>query len=124
MLRSGAPLEEARLVVILLHGRGASARDILGLADNFSPADVAYLAPQAAHSTWYPQSLLAPLEQNEPWLGSALRVVAGLVEESARHGVPPERLVAMGFSQGACLALEFAARYARRYAGVVRSRAA
>ena len=119
VLRSGAPPGEARLVAILLHGRGASARDILGLTDHFSAADIAWLAPQAAHSTWYPHSFLAPLEQNEPWLGSALRVVAGLGEESARQGVPPEQLVVMGFSQGACLALEFAARHARRYAAVV-----
>lgn len=119
VLRSGAPLEEARLVAILLHGRGAPARDILGLADHFSATDVAWLAPQAANSTWYPHPFLAPLEQNEPWLGSALHVVAALAEESGRQGVPPERLVVMGFSQGACLALEFAAQHARRYAAVI-----
>ncbi len=119
VLRSGAALEEARLVVILLHGRGASARDILGLSTQFSATDIAWLAPQAARSTWYPHSFLAPLEQNEPWLGSALRIVAGLVEQAGEQGIPPERLAVMGFSQGACLALEFAARHARRYAAVV-----
>jgi predicted esterase len=117
--RSGPSPKNARLVAILLHGRGASAEDILGLADQFSATDIAYVAPQAAGSMWYPYSFLAPIAQNEPWLGSALGVVAGLVEDLARQGIPPERLVVMGFSQGACLTLEFAARHARRYAAVV-----
>lgn len=78
VLRSGASPESARLGVILLHGRGASAADILGLATQFNADDIAYAAPQAAGSTWYPYSFLAPLTQNEPWLGSALHVVAGL----------------------------------------------
>ena len=119
VLQSGPSPKDARLVAIMLHGRGASAEDILGLADQFSATDVAYVAPQAAASTWYPYSFLAPIEQNEPWLGSALRVVAGLAENIALQGVPAERLVVMGFSQGACLTLEFAARHARRYAAVV-----
>lgn len=119
VLRSGPPLKHARLVAILLHGRGASADHILGLAHQFSATDVAYVAPQAADSTWYPYSFLAPIAQNEPWLGSALRVIAGLVEDCAQQGVPAERLVVMGFSQGACLTLEFAARHARRYAAVI-----
>lgn len=119
VLRSGPPPKEARLVAILLHGRGASAEDILGLADRFGARDVAYVAPHAAGSTWYPYSFLAPTAQNEPWLGSALRVVAGLVDDAARQGIPPERIVLMGFSQGACLTLEYAARHARRYAAVV-----
>lgn len=119
VLRSGASPKGARLVAILLHGRGASAQDISGLAHQFSATDIAYLAPQAAGSTWYPYSFLAPIAQNEPWLGSALRVIAGLVEDCAQQGVPAERLVVMGFSQGACLTLEFAARHTRRYAAVV-----
>jgi predicted esterase len=119
VLRAGPPINDARLVAILLHGRGASAEDILGLADQFSVTDVAFLAPQAAGHTWYPYSFLAPLPQNEPWLGSALRVVAGLLEEVAQHGVARDRVALMGFSQGGCLALEFAARHAGRYAGVV-----
>jgi predicted esterase len=117
--RWGASPKEARLVAILLHGRGASAEDILGLAHQFSARDIAYVAPQAADSTWYPYSFLAPLDRNEPWLGSALRVIAGLVEELASQGVPSERLILMGFSQGACLALEFAARHPQHYAAVV-----
>ena len=119
VLQSGPLPKDARLVAILLHGRGASAEDILGLAHQFRARDVAYMAPQAAGSVWYPYSFLAPLTQNEPWLGSALRVVAALVEDLAQQGIPPERLAVMGFSQGACLTLEFAARHARRYAAVV-----
>lgn len=119
VLRSGPRPEDARLVAILLHGRGASAEDILGLADQFSARDIAYVAPQAAGSTWYPNSFLAPIAQNEPWLGSALRVVAGLVEDFTARGIPADRLAVMGFSQGACLTLEFAARHARRYAAIV-----
>lgn len=119
VLRSGPSPKDARLAAILLHGRGASAEDILGLAHQFSVRDIAYVAPQAAGSTWYPYPFLAPIAQNEPWLGSALRVVAGLAGDLARQGIPADRLVVMGFSQGACLTLEFAARHARRYAAVV-----
>jgi predicted esterase len=119
VLRSGPSPEDARLAVILLHGRGASADDILGLAGQFSATDVAYLAPQAAASTWYPYSFLAPIARNEPWLGSALGITSGLVDDLARRGIPAGRVVVMGFSQGACLTLEFAARRAQRYAAVV-----
>jgi predicted esterase len=119
VLRSGPSPKDARLVAIMLHGRGASAEDILGLAHQFSATDIAYLAPQAAGSGWYPYSFLAPIAQNEPWLGSALRVVADLADDLAQQGIPAERLVVMGFSQGACLTLEFAVRHARRYAAVV-----
>jgi len=102
----------------MLHGRGASADDILGLADQIGAGDIGFVAPQAANSTWYPYSFLAPVAQNEPWLSSALEVVSGLVGDLDREGIPAERIVVMGFSQGACLSLEFAARNARRYAGV------
>jgi predicted esterase len=119
VLRFGPSPEKARLVAILLHGRGATAEDILGLAPHFTAEDIAYMAPQAADATWYPYSFLAPLSQNEPWLGSALRVVAGLVEDLRDRRVPPDRIVIMGFSQGACLTLEFVARHARRYAAAV-----
>jgi predicted esterase len=119
VLRYGPSPSEARVSVILLHGRGDSAEGILGLAHSFESTDVAYLAPQAMGYTWYPYSFLAPLEQNEPDLSSALRVIGGLVTGLGRQAVPPERIVLMGFSQGACLALESAARHARKYAGVV-----
>ncbi len=118
MLRYGPSPSDARLSVILLHGRGDSAEGILGLAQALDPTDVAYLAPQAAGYTWYPYSFLAPLDQNEPHLSSALRVIGGLVKTLGRQAVPHERIVLLGFSQGACLSLESAARHARRYAGI------
>lgn len=118
VLTSGVPLEQARAAMILVHGRGATAEDILALAEEFHQPDVAYLAPQAAGNTWYPQTFLAPLSSNEPKLSSALAVIAGLLERIAAAGIPPERTLLLGFSQGACLSLEFAARNARRYGGV------
>jgi predicted esterase len=105
--------------VILLHGRGASATDILALAREFRLDDVAYLAPQAAGSTWYPYSFLAPIYRNEPYLGSALTVVERLVDSLERQQVAAKRIGIMGFSQGACLALEYAARHPRQYAAIV-----
>lgn len=119
VLHSGPSLGAARLAAILIHGRGASAEDILGLASEFAVDDVAYLAPQAANHTWYPYSFLSPIPQNEPFLTSALGVVGALVERLRDEGVPSERVVILGFSQGACLTLEFAARNPRRYAAIV-----
>jgi predicted esterase len=110
---------EARAAVVLLHGRGASPEDILGLGRALFFPGVAYLAPAAAGNTWYPSSFLAPLEDNEPWLSSALARIEQLVLELAAEGVPPERLVLSGFSQGACLTLEHTARRPRRYGAVV-----
>ena len=118
VLHAGAPLESARLVVIMSHGRGASADDMIGLAGAFGLGDVAYLAPQAANDTWYPYSFLSPIEQNEPSLTSALKKIAGLVGDVAGRGFPAERVALGGFSQGACLSLEFVARHPARYAGV------
>ena len=115
----GAPFDRARAAVVILHGRGDSADGILGLAAEFAQPDVAYVAPQAAGHQWYPYSFLAPLSRNEPHLSSALRVVGRMLEEVGAAGIPPERTVLMGFSQGACLASEFAARNPRRYGGVV-----
>jgi predicted esterase len=119
ILADGLKPADARLTVILVHGRGASAEDILGLAQEFRLDDVAYLAPQAAGHTWYPHSFLSPIPQNEPGITSGLGVLARLVETLRGQGVAPERVAFLGFSQGACLSLEFAARHARRYAGVV-----
>jgi predicted esterase len=116
---AGVAVPDARLVAVLLHGRGASAEDILALSREFSASDVAYVAPQAAGGTWYPYSFLAPVEQNEPGLSSALRLLSRLVDDLQRQGVARERIVVAGFSQGACLTLEFAARFAGRYAAVV-----
>ena len=117
LYRGPAPAD-ARLVAIMIHGRGASADDILTLTQELRPKDVAYLAPQAAFHTWYPYSFLAPIDQNEPGITSGLGVMAGLIEQVGREGVTPDRIVLIGFSQGACLSLEFAARHARRFAGV------
>ena len=120
VLRGGALLAAARTALILIHGRGASAEDIYPLGEEVAAGipGVALVAPQASGNAWYPQRFLAPLAQNEPYLGSALGVVAGLVDEIARAGVAAERIVLVGFSQGACLSLEFAARNPRRYGGV------
>ena len=118
VLSVGPPPADARLGAILIHGRGASADDILGLAHELAMPDITYLAPQAAGHTWYPYSFLSRIEQNEPGLGSALLVIDGLVQHLEKQGLPPERVVLMGFSQGACLTLEFAARHARRYAAI------
>jgi predicted esterase len=115
----GPSPDQARLAMILVHGRGASAEDILGLAREFRQPDVAYLAPQAAGNTWYPYTFLAPIEKNEPALSSALGVLQGLVSRLGEQGVPAERVGLLGFSQGGCLSLEFAARHARHYAAVV-----
>jgi len=104
--------------VILLHGRGAAAEDILTLVPEIDRPKLAYLAPQAAGFSWYPQGFMAPLEQNEPGLSSGLAVLGELLAALAAAGIGPERTVLLGFSQGACLALEFAARAARRYGGV------
>ena len=117
--RAGAPIATARAGMIMLHGRGAMAADILFLANELDVRQVAVLAPQAANSTWYPNRFIAPVATNEPWLTSALQVVDSLVQELAASGLGAERVFLLGFSQGGCLALEYAARYPRRYAGVI-----
>lgn len=117
--RAGAPIATARAAMIMLHGRGAMAADILFLANELDVRQVAVLAPQAANSTWYPNRFIAPVATNEPWLTSALQVVDSLVQELAASGLGAERVFLLGFSQGGCLALEYAARYPRRYAGVI-----
>ncbi len=108
----------ARLIVVLVHGRGASADAIFTLADQFEVPDVAYVAPEAADRTWYPYSFLAPMEQNEPKLSSALKLLERVVNDVMRRGIPSNRIALVGFSQGACLALEFTARHAQRYAAI------
>jgi phospholipase/carboxylesterase len=119
MQGTGAPLDEAKVAVLMVHGRGASAQSILDLAGSIDRPEVAYVAPQAEGGTWYPNSFLAPLSANEPWLGSALSVLGESMETIEASGIPPRRTVLLGFSQGACLALEFSARHARRYGGVI-----
>ncbi|MDQ3068446.1 MAG: phospholipase [Acidobacteriota bacterium] len=125
VLRAGAPLRSARLAVIMIHGRGAGAEDMLGLAGELGMPDmpemddVAFLAPQAADHAWYPNRFMAPIESNEPWLTSALKKIATLIGEAAAAGIGPERVALAGFSQGACLVSEFAARHALRYRAVI-----
>ena len=118
---AGAPREQARAAVILVHGRGATPESILPLAEAFGRDDILYLAPRASGSTWYPNSFLAPIEANEPWLSSALSLLAALVDRLAADGFSSDRVGIVGFSQGACLTAEFIARNTRRYgmAGVL-----
>lgn len=116
---AGKALTEARGAMILLHGRGATAQSILSLASELHHPDLAYLAPQAADNTWYPYSFLMPLEQNEPYLASALQRVAEVLAQVEAAGIPAERVIIGGFSQGACLSSEFVARHARRYGGLL-----
>lgn len=118
VLAAGRPLEDAPAAVILVHGRGGSAADILGLASYLGHPDLAYLAPQAAGSTWYPYPFMSPREANEPYLGSALAALGTLIGRVEAAGIPAARTVLIGFSQGACLALEFVARHPQRYGGV------
>jgi predicted esterase len=119
ILQRGLAPVQARLSIIAIHGRGANADDILSLTSEFRTTDVAYLAPQAAGHTWYPYSFLSPIDRNEPWLSSALNLLSRLVSTLGDQGVSADRIGLMGFSQGACLALEFAARHAQRYAAIV-----
>ena len=115
---AGTPLGEARAAVVMVHGRGASAEGILELAPSLAMDGVAFLAPQAAGGQWYPYRFMEPVERNEPGMSSGMRTIARMLERTAAAGVPPERTILLGFSQGACLATEFAARHARRYGGV------
>ena len=116
---AGEPVSRARAALLMVHGRGATAEDILLLADQIDQPGFAYLAPQAADNTWYPNRFLVPLAENEPWLSSALSFVGAVFAEIVNARIPPERVILLGFSQGACLALEYAARNARRYGGIV-----
>ena len=115
----GAEVEGAVGAIILIHGRGATADDILALSPELGRGDIVFLAPQAARRTWYPLSFLEPLERNEPELSSAIAALGSVVQQLESAGIEPRRQLLLGFSQGACLALEFAARFPRRYAGLI-----
>ncbi len=117
--QAGKAIENTDKALILIHGRGASAQDILRLAPQLSVEDYALLAPQASNHTWYPFSFMAPTEQNEPWLTSALDVLEKLVQEVVNKGIDKANIYFLGFSQGACLTLEYVTRRATRYGGVV-----
>lgn len=119
VLRKGAALAKAAGAVILVHGRGGSASDILSLADEMYYPELAYVAPEAAGHTWYPNSFLAPLAENEPWLSSALKKTKDIVDALVSSGIPRRKIVVAGFSQGACLSTEFVARHADQYGGLI-----
>ena len=119
VLATGEPLERARAAVVMLHGRGATAESILDLAGPLDTTGVAYLAPQAAGGAWYPRRFMEPTELNEPWLTAALSTVGATLDRLGAARLSADRTVLLGFSQGACLALEYAARNGRRYGGVV-----
>lgn len=118
IIRTGKQTGEATKALVMLHGRGGSAEDILGLANYLPVKDFALFAPQATNNTWYPYSFLAAPKDNEPWLSGALALVKDTVADIVAEGIQPENIYFVGFSQGACLTLEFVARNAVRYGGV------
>jgi predicted esterase len=119
VFRMGPAAATARINVILVHGRGSSAGELMRLPADFAIPDIAFVAPEAPGRTWYPYSFLAPLEKNEPYLSRSLATLDSIVDDLRRQRVPRERIALLGFSQGACLALEYAARNAARYAALV-----
>lgn len=116
---AGKDLQEANKVLVMVHGRGGSNRDIISLSGHLNVKDFALVAPQATNNTWYPYSFMAPSSENEPWLTSALDLLKGVVADLKGNGAKTENIYFMGFSQGACLTLEFVARNATKYGGVV-----
>jgi phospholipase/carboxylesterase len=119
IVTAGTPLQDASKVLIMIHGRGGSADDILSLATFLKVKDFALLAPEASNNSWYPYSFIAPPNQNEPWLTAALSLLGQVVEDVRKEGISDENIFFLGFSQGACLTLEFVARNATRFGGVV-----
>lgn len=118
IIEQGKPKNQASKALILLHGRGGNAYDILSLAEHFCDDQFYIAAPQATHNSWYPNSFMADEQSNEPWLASAIDLVKKWIDETAKT-IPKEHIFIMGFSQGACLSLEVASRYATTYGGVV-----
>jgi len=119
LVTAGTPVGEATAAMVLVHGRGATARSIVQMGQEVHQEGLALLAPQAEGNTWYPNSFLAPVEQNEPGRSSGLQAVADAIETATEAGVPLESVVLLGFSQGACLASEYVARNPQRYGGLV-----
>ena len=118
IVTAGVAIEEAKKALIMIHGRGGSAEDILSVAAHLQVKDFALLAPQATGNTWYPYSFMVPPVQNEPWLSSALSLLKAVVGDVTEQGIAVENIYFLGFSQGACLTLEFVTRNAQRYGGV------
>jgi phospholipase/carboxylesterase len=119
LIEAGLPIAKSSKALIMLHGRGASAQDILSLRHELPVDDYYIVAPQATNFTWYPYSFLAPVPQNEPWLSSALHLLRDILHDIEKEGITSERTFILGFSQGACLTLEFATRNATRWGGVI-----
>ncbi len=119
IISAGRELNKDSKVLIMLHGRGANAEDILSLSTYLDVNEFTLLAPQATNNTWYPYSFLAPVTENEPWLSSALNLLKQVLDDLLKLGIPAENIYFLGFSQGACLTLEFVARHANKYGGVV-----
>ncbi len=118
IVAAGKELHAKTKVLVLLHGRGGNAEDILSLTSYLDVKDFSFLAPQATNNTWYPYSFMAPPAQNEPGLSSALQLLKDIVDDLYSRGIPSEHIYFTGFSQGACLTLEFVTRNAARYGGV------
>lgn len=119
IVTAGKELNKENKVLIMLHGRGSSAEDILSLSSYLEVNDFALLAPQATNNTWYPYSFLVPPAQNEPWLTSSITLLNDLLNDIYSKGIPSDNIYFTGFSQGACLTLEFVTRNAKKYGGVV-----
>lgn len=117
ILEKGKPLAQAKKALILIHGRGGSAHDIISLADEFCDDSFYIAAPQATNHTWYPYGFMVDEASNEPWLTSAVNTVKRLMDDIGKH-IAAENLYIMGFSQGACLTLEVSARFADKFGGV------
>ncbi|WP_226004991.1 alpha/beta hydrolase [Natrinema salinisoli] len=118
LVTGGTDLANAEAALVLTHGRGATARGMIQMAAEFQQEGVAFLAPQAARQTWYPNSFLEPVERNEPGRSSGLQAISDAIDEANDAGIPTERVMLIGFSQGACLASEYLARNPRRYGGL------
>ena len=116
---SGVPIDASSAAIIMIHGRGATAQSIITLKDELNIDEISYIAPQASNNTWYPNRFIDPIESNEPGISSGLQMIDTIIAHVNSSGIPPEKIILLGFSQGACLALEYAARNPNNYAGVV-----
>ena len=119
IITAGTPLDKAKGALVMLHGRGGTAENIISLAGEFNIENLAIIAPQASNHSWYPYSFMMPVAQNQPALDSALQIIGELVDDLLAKGIPPEHIYFAGFSQGACLTLEYVARNAKRFGGVI-----
>lgn len=117
--KAGKALKDTGKALVMVHGRGANSADILSVADHLEAGDFTLIAPQATNNTWYPYSFMVPENQNEPWLSSALDLLEELEKELVLEGIAPEKIFFLGFSQGACLMLEYITRHAKGYGGAI-----